>query len=174
MIGIVRKDIFMEKTFKVKGTNGEITADYEKVVISRKTIGGFLSQGIKGERVIYYHDLKSIEYKKPTILANGYIQFITNIELATNVKNGILGTKSAALHDQNIIILRAFNKKTVSDGEKINKFMQSKLHEAKIAYVNNASSNSDADELIKFKKLLDAEIITKDEFDKKKKQILGI
>lgn len=162
----------MEKTFKVKGTNGEITADNEKVVISRKTIGGLLSQGIKGERVIYYYDLKSIEYKKPTIFANGYIQFITNVELSTSIKNGILGTKELALHDQNIVILRAFNKKTVSDGEKINKFMQSKLHEAKVTSANKAPSISDADELMKFKKLLDAGIITKDEFDKKKKKIL--
>lgn len=164
----------MEKTFHVKGTNGEITADYEKVIISRKTIGGFLSQGIKGERVIYYRDLKSIEYKKPTILANGYIQLITNIELSTSTKNGMLGTKVAALHDQNIVILRAFNKKTVSDGEKINEFMQSKLHKAKLTSANKTSSNSDADELIKLKKLVDAGIITQEDFDEKKRQILEI
>ncbi|MGJ3946956.1 SHOCT domain-containing protein [Levilactobacillus brevis] len=162
----------MKKTLTVKGTNGILTADTEKITISRNTIGGLLSQGIKGERTIYYNDLKAIEYKKPTMMANGYIQLITNVELSTSTKNGIFGTKLNAAKDQNIIILRAFNKKTVSDGENINNFMQSRLNEEKETSPNIISSNSDADELMKFKKLLDNGIITKEEFDKKKEKIM--
>ena len=49
------------------------------------------------------------------------------------------------------------------------------------AYVDNSASNqpetklvfSAADEILKFKQLLDAGIITQEEFDAKKKQLLG-
>lgn len=36
----------------LKGTNGIITADDKKVVISRKSLGGLSFQGIKGDRTI--------------------------------------------------------------------------------------------------------------------------
>lgn len=39
---------------------------------------------------------------------------------------------------------------------------------------NNASSNSPADEIMKYKKLLDADIITEEEFKVKKKQLLEL
>lgn len=42
------------------------------------------------------------------------------------------------------------------------------------AQSNSLSTISDADEILKFKKLLDSGIITQDEFDKKKKQLLGL
>ena len=38
----------------------------------------------------------------------------------------------------------------------------------------NTEGVSEADEILKFKKLLDAGIITQEEFDLKKKQLLGI
>jgi predicted Zn-dependent peptidase len=38
----------------------------------------------------------------------------------------------------------------------------------------NQSSASAADEIIKFKQLLDAGVITQDEFDAKKQQLLGL
>ena len=40
--------------------------------------------------------------------------------------------------------------------------------------LNNSMSTSAADELLKWKKLLDAEVITKEEFEAKKKQLLGL
>lgn len=40
--------------------------------------------------------------------------------------------------------------------------------------VGNSFSGSSADELLKYKKLLDDEIITQEEFDEKKKQLLNL
>ena len=40
--------------------------------------------------------------------------------------------------------------------------------------VNNIQETSNADELKKFKELLDSGIITQEEFDAKKKQLLGL
>ena len=40
--------------------------------------------------------------------------------------------------------------------------------------INNIQETSNADELKKFKDLLDSGIITQEEFDEKKKQLLGL
>lgn len=42
------------------------------------------------------------------------------------------------------------------------------------AYQGNTMVSSNADELKKFKELLDSDIITQDEFDEKKRQLLGL
>ena len=96
---------------QVKGTGGIVYVYSDHVVISRKSITGFIEKGIKGDKTIYFKDIKAIEYKKPTFWANGYIQFVTNMELAANQKVGILGTKLEALKDPNAVILRAIKKK---------------------------------------------------------------
>lgn len=58
----------------------------------------------------------------------------------------------------------------------IHKFLQERIKEAKQAPSLQVveSQTSDADELLKFKQLLDAGVISQEEFDAKKKQILGL
>jgi len=161
---------------KVKGTNGTIIADDEKVSISRKGFIGFVTQGIKGDRIIYYKDMKSIEYKKPTMWANGYIQFITNAELSTRSKvNLIGGTSKAAQQDPNLVILRAFKKQMIIEGQKLYDFVLEKLEEyKKYDSPTSVTNMSTADEIAKFKKLLDDNVITQEEFDKKKIELLNL
>ena len=53
--------------------------------------------------------------------------------------------------------------------------LSNKNEQAKtIAEALNYSSNSECDELLKLKKLLDSGVITGEEFDAKKKQLLGL
>lgn len=160
----------------VKGTNGTIIADDDKVTISRKGFLALATQGIKGDRVIFYTDMKSVEYKKPTIWANGYIQFITNAELATKSKTNLIGgTSKDALKDPNTVILRAFKKQMVKEGQELYESVLSKLDEYKQNNIPSFSNcNSTADEIIKFKNLLDKNVITQEEFDKKKKELLDL
>ncbi|GEO58516.1 MULTISPECIES: DUF4429 domain-containing protein [Companilactobacillus] len=159
----------------VKGTNGQITADNEKVVISRKGFLGHITQGFKGDRTIYYTDIKSVEFKKATIWMNGYIQFITNAELATQKKSGVLHSSTEAIKDPNIVVFRAFKKEMVTDSQKIYNFIMNEIDSYKHS---NSSSDaiqlSSADEITKFKKLLDENVITQDEFDKKKNELLNL
>ncbi len=58
----------------------------------------------------------------------------------------------------------------------IHKFLQERIKEAKQAPLLQVveSQTSDAEELLKFKQLLDAGVISQEEFDAKKKQILGL
>lgn len=159
----------------VKGVNGIVYVFPDRVVLSRKTALGFVTQGIKGDREIYFNDIKSIEFKKATMMANGYIQFITNVELATNQKVGLIGSSRKAAEDPNAVIIRAFSKQTVKDSVNV--------YEKALELLNNYKSKKDTisidavsspDEIRKFKELLDDGIITQEEFDAKKKDLLGL
>ena len=52
--------------------------------------------------------------------------------------------------------------------------MERQRNEAKSVNVENVTSASNADELKKFKGLLDEGVITQEEFDSKKNQLLGM
>jgi len=161
-------------SMKAKGTNGQITADNEKVTISRKGFIGHMTQGFKGDRIIFYQDIKSVEFKKATIWMNGYIQFITNAELATHKKSGLIHSSNEAIKDPNIVVFRAFKKEMVTDSEKMYEFIMSNLNKYKENSLSSTSSLSNADEITKYKKLLDDNVITQDEFNKKKQELLNL
>lgn len=158
---------------KLKCTNGLLFVYDDKIIISRKTAMGFFAQGLKGDKVFFYKDLSSIEYKKPTAFANGYIKFITAGTTETKQNIGIIGnTTKAALQDTNTLILRAFNKETPILADKIYQYILFKISNAKKE--NNLVINSVADEITKLKKLLDDGIITHEEFEHKKTSLLNL
>lgn len=158
---------------QVKGTGGIVYVFSDHIEISRKSITGFIEQGIKGDKSIYFKDIKAIEYKKPTMWANGYIQFITNMELAKNQSVGVLGTKTSATKDPNAVILRAFKKEVIKNAELVYKISMEQWEKSK-EQKPASSPLSGPDEIVKYKKLLDEDIITKEEFEAKKKQLLGL
>ena len=104
--------------FQLKCTNGMLLVYNDRIVISRNTALGFVSQGLKGDRTFFYKDLTSIEYKKPSIWANGYIKFLTSGTIETKQNIGFLGnTTLEAAKDPNTLILRAFNKEIPKKSE---------------------------------------------------------
>lgn len=164
----------MELKMQLKCTNGILYVYKDKVIISRKTVVGFTSQGIKGDKTFYYSDLTGIEYKKPSIWANGYIKFIVPGSKESNQRVTILGTTMEAMQDPNSLILRAFNKNVPKESEEIYKYILQKIRENKESNECRITSNlnSSADEILKYKHLLDEGIITQEEFEKKKKDLL--
>lgn len=164
---------------RLKCTNGILIVYEDRVIISRNTAMGFLTQGAKGDKVFFYKNLSSVEYRKPTIWANGYIKFIISgaIDIGQRQKsNNIMemATQNDLVNDSNSLILRAFNKKVPEESEKIYKYILTRME-----YYANLDSNatvnqlSSADEILKFKKLLDDGIITQEEFNKKKNELLN-
>lgn len=113
---------------EIKGTNGILKATESYVEISRKSFGGAVTQGLKGDKRLYYKDLATVEYKKPSILANGYIQFIMNAELAGNQSVGLTGVTSLeASKDPNAVILRAFKKGFAAETEKFYNYVSERI-----------------------------------------------
>ncbi|KRM79504.1 hypothetical protein FC84_GL001685 [Lapidilactobacillus dextrinicus DSM 20335] len=157
---------------ELKGTNGVLIAYDDYVEISRKSLGGFITQGNKGNKKFFYKDLISIEYKKPSKLANGYIQFVVNPEMATSQSVGITGqTNLDASKDPNAVILRAFKKSFAKETEEFYRYVDKRLSYYK---TETDRKPTEINDLRNLKSLLDDGIITQEEFNSKKKQILGI
>lgn len=162
----------MAELMSLKCTNGTIIVHDDKVVISRKGIFAFASQGAVGDRIYYYNDLKTVEYRKPGMI-NGYMKFIVEGTNDINAKVNLMSTTKESAQDPNTVVLRAFNSKVPKESEKMYNLIMQKIEECKNTDKIGKSNNiSTADEIMKFKNLLDEGIITQEEFEKKKQELL--
>lgn len=152
----------MEKQIIVKWPAKTIVdVDDKSITINRKGLMNFATQGLKGNKTIPFRSITSIQIKKPG-LANGYIQF--SLLGGGEAKKGI----TDAAHDENTIMFTS--KSTYEQMIELKSFIESKQDQ----FETNSSNVSSADELRKYKQLLDDEIINQEEYDAKKKQLLGI
>lgn len=152
-----------ELVFKSNGKN-IIVIDGGIIRITRKGFSNLLLQGLKGEKSIPINNITAIQLKKPGI-TTGYIQFS---------QHGMMESKRGvwdATKDENTII---FNSKSdYQQAIELKDYIE-KLQTHATSPVSLNTKGSDADELIKFKSLLDDGVITQEEFNAKKKQILGL
>lgn len=151
--------------FDFKSSVGDGLKVYEdRIVISHKGVLNFLAMGAHGDKTIYYSDLTAVQFKKAGFLA-GHIQF--SLLGGRESTGGVF----AASADENTITINSNENETA---EKIVEYVQNKIREAKQPKTVSAPATSPADEVLKLKGLLDAGIITQEEFDAKKKQLLGL
>jgi len=163
----------MKEIEKFKGQNGIVIVYDDCVAISRKSFGGFVTQGaFSGERRFFYKDINSIEYKKPTIIANGYFKILTQGSIETNAKVGILSSSKESMQDQNTIVLRAFSKKVGAEIDKIYNLVMQKILEAKNDKPKEQKS-SKMDELKKLGDLKNSGVLSDEEFQKEKEKLLN-
>lgn len=148
---------------ELKGTNGKIILYDDKLVISRDTVSGLVLYGNCGERTFYYHTLQGVEYTGGTLRI---------IPIGVNVKNYNLFNKQDLQYstiDNNSIGIPLGKKK---EAEKIYNTINDKIKEAYLKTVTSIE-RSNADEIREYKKLLDDGIITQEEFEKKKQELLN-
>lgn len=155
-----------EEIYKLDGGVGDILLVYEdRIVIQHKGVLNAFAMGLKGDKTLYYSDITSVQYKKPGWTA-GYVQF--SLPGGRENTGGVFG----ATQDENTITINA---KVANLAEEIVDFINKKLREIKTGNQNRMQQPlSPAEELKKFKELLDMGVISQEEFDAKKKQILGI
>lgn len=145
----------------IKGVNGQIELYGNKICIRRKGMLSFLTQGLKGDKNIMISTISSIQFKNAGMMTNGYIQFA--FMGGKEAKGGLF----QGSQDENTVM---FNKKQQPGFEQIRDKVEKMIQTGN----TTTSSISDADELIKFADLRDKGILTEDEFQQKKKQILGL
>ena len=118
----------------------------------------------QGEKTIYYKDAIGVQYK-PSSIADGYIQIETAAGGVTSSSSQYGGENS----------IQFSGKERNAEAEIIVNFIKNKIEEIKNAPAGGIVQQvSPAEELKKFKELLDAGIISQEEFDAKKKELLGI
>lgn len=161
----------MEELISVKGTNGTITAYEDRIIISRKGFMAIMAQGFKGDRTFYYKDISGIEYKKPGMI-NGYFKVVVPGTLSANAGVGMFGTSQQSLADDNTVVLRMF-RNVPAESQKLYDIVMKKIAEIRDSENTSASTYSQADEISKFKSLLDNGAITQEEYDNKKRQLLN-
>lgn len=145
---------------------------YIKVYEDRCVLGtraGFSSlltgNATDGEKTIYYSDVLGVQFKASGVTI-GYIQLETASVTMNNKSDNFFNENSftfeAALEQKAREVLEFIQKK-VAETKKASNTMSTPVY-----------ATSPADELKKFKELLDCGIITQEEFDAKKKQLLGL
>ena len=155
----------MSLLISAKGDNGSLEVYENKIIIKRKGVLAFMTQGLKGDKEIYIKNISSIQIKKANFLINGYIQF------------SFLGGKEAkgslfeATSDENTIM---FTNNQQGDFERAKVKIEEILNNISEKNSNQIKNISISDEIEKLSMLKDKGILTEDEFSKKKKELLGI
>lgn len=129
------------------------------VEIERKGMMSAMSHGLKGTKTIPFKNITNIQLKEAG-LTSGYLQFGMLGSLES--KGGVMRATS----DENTIM---FVKKDQDKIIALKNYIESKMNQEE-----STNQLSVADEIAKFKKLLDDGILTQEEFDKKKAELLGL
>lgn len=147
-------DMLMELT----GVNDQLEVYDDRVIIRRKNSKAKFS----GDKTIYLNQVTGVEFKKAGRLIAGYLQF--TLPGSVSSKKGI----HDAVHNENSVV---FNNKYNDEAEEIKLKIEALIK-------NQSKSNDvkldDTDLLRKYKQLFDDGIITQEEFQAKKKEILGL
>jgi hypothetical protein len=156
--------------YKIKGENKTMTVYENKVVLEGEK--GFLvaAMGVnQGQKTFAYESISSIEFEEATLMGNGRITF--NIQGDTG-RNSVLGMGKMMIGVQNE---NAFQYQKRSQNQEViaaKNYIEDQMIKAKQSSKTVVNSVSPADELRKYKQLLDDGIINQAEFDEKKKQLL--
>ena len=120
------------------------------------------------EKSIPINNITGVEVKKPGPFVNGFIQIQTAGQMSPKSNFRLSGGTYDAVNDENSVVFTGEENYQIALNIKnyIENYQQNNN-------TNNLNQISAADELMKFKKLLDDGIITQDEFDSKKKQLLN-
>ena len=149
---------------ELNGVNGQIELYHDKAIIKRKGFISKLSQGFfKGDKTIYLSQISSIQVKPGSMLTNGYIQF--------SLSGGNESTKGIvkATQDENTVMFAKKDNGLVEN-------MKAEIEQLKNSTQSPGAemrATSAADEIRKYKQLLDDGIISEDEFNVKKRELLG-
>ncbi|MGW6193065.1 SHOCT domain-containing protein [Bacillus cereus] len=154
----------LDRIFEFKGAGKTIVRiEGNFIRLKRRGALNFFNHGLDGEKTIDINNMTGIQIKKANFFTNGYIQFI--FMGSQESKRGVM----AAAADENTVM---FTKREEKMAEEIKEYIESILVNKSKPQV--ASSVSGADEILKYKELLDQGVITEEEFQAKKKQLLGI
>lgn len=166
----------------LEGRNGTVSVEKNVVIIKREGVIGFFASGVmgQGDKRISIKSIVSVELGKEPSFWGG----ISYIRFATAADNEV--RKHSSFGDPS---LRMFENKGGQYFNDPNTIQLSSMEQYETAlkireYIENYQSDrvdsavmqplSGADEILKYKKLLDDGILTQEEFDAKKKQLLGL
>ncbi len=158
-----------EKIYDLDGVRGRHIDIYEdKVVLTVKvSIGSFLTGNVTdGEKTIYFSDCIGIQFKQSG-LTIGYLQFET--------ASAMMNRRTDNFFNENTFTWEP-KKQSNEKMKEVADYCKQRVEAYKSGKHNQEPGLqlSPAEELKKFKELLDLGVLSQEEFDAKKKQILGL
>ena len=134
---------------------------YEDRVMIKRGMMGRMATGGPSEKTLLYSNLTGVEYKKPGLLS-GYLNFNgPGLQKSS-------GTVNSQKNENSIVFATKG-----SEWKEIADYITSRIAIASQGGQTIIQTQSAADELIKFKKLLDEGIISEEEFEEQKKKLLS-
>ena len=123
-------------------------------------------------------DISGVQFREATAFSNGFIEFTIPGE-GGNRSAGFDFTQSDRMKNENCVVWRKEmmgnqKNKDFSELKKIAQELINKNPKGGTAAVNVVQETSSADELAKFADLKDKGIISEEEFEAKKKELLGL
>ena len=154
--------------YDLKGVRGRTMKVYEDRALIKTTasVGTLLvGNASDGEKTIYYVDCIGVQFKESG-LQIGYIQLETASALMNNKQNNFFNENSFTF---DLSVTTNEKMREVAD------YIRERVSASKNRTAQPAAAPvSAADEIKKFKELLDMGAITQEEFDAKKKELLGL
>lgn len=147
----------MAYTFKKPNTVVELTDD--GVIFKRGKNDLMIHKSLRGETKVLYSQIQEIKFKEATLTSTGYLQLSTP-------RSSMVGVLRTVDQPQNAV---KFKKDKNDEALKLKAEIESR-----IKALSKSESSTDLKSLKELKSLLDEGIITQEEFDLKKKQILKI
>lgn len=144
-----------------KGISGQLELLESKVRIKREGVGSLFLHGMVGEKEILIKQISSIQLKKAGRFTSGYIQF--SFLGGQEAKRGIF----QATQDENTLMFR-------SDQQSAFVSLKQAIEDRLASLDEGNATQSYLVELEQLAALRDRGIITDDEFNAKKRQLLGL
>ncbi|MCL1464090.1 SHOCT domain-containing protein [Argonema galeatum] len=149
-----------------KGVNGQLELLEDKIRIKRQGFLAFMNHGFKGDKEILIEHISAIQFKIAGPIMSGYIQF--SFFGSQESKGGIF---DASKDENTVMFIRQEQEQFENIKEQIEKKrLGKKTPSIAVPLVNS----SYIDELEKLASLREKGIITEEEFQVKKRQILGL
>lgn len=156
-----------QPVYDLIGVRGRYMKVYDDKCVIGTTpgLGSLITGNVSdGEKTIYYVDCVGVQFKRSN-LQIGYLQLETASSSMNNKANNFFNENSFT-YDESVI--------SNTTMYQVSEYVKSKVEEAKNKKNAPTVAVSIADELLKFKQLLDMGALTQDEFDAMKKQLLGL
>lgn len=159
--------------YRIQAHTGSSLEVYEKYIVLTfvqtgsisSNISNVIKGGSNGAKHINIADITAIQFKEPMGMTVGFIQF--TFPGSGESKAGVV----ASINDENSIPVSPRN---LQIAKEIVSYIEKRRDELSESQKVHSISTSSADEIKKFKDLLDSGIITQNEFDEKKKQLLNL
>ena len=150
----------------VRGRHIDIYVD-KVVITTRVTLGSIITHNATdGEKTIYYSDCVGVQFKQSK-LTIGYLQLETASSSGNNKKSNFFDENSFTF-DTTVIS----NERMEEVANYIKNRMDAVKNGTTTPVPSNINNVSVADELLKFKQLLDMGVITQEEFERQKDKLL--